>query len=955
MAKGQRHIDNAGNIGVCRRTTGVCPFEERGHYDSREDAENAYGAMQDNSSVPESSKKQVLAKSPKTVGFSVEDGGYYGVMPPRTIQIEALNATADALIEDGSTQLVAACGTGKSYMGRQLMRRMMDEEGANGVAIVLTSSRKLVTDTAKDLRPDDNNGHYDQAIGAYGQDYEVEVIEIHSDSKDDIKENGAVSPQKIAERWSAALNAGKRVVIVSTYQSSDKVQQVQALIGARAEADLLMNDEAHNVLGQKKSVTSDEDGENSGYRSFVNEIPGSIQAKHRLYATATPPLADSPDDDETSAKGESREEQIASMQEQVERMGKNGRERLTVYSDDQHVLGKVSGAITQQEAIDNGYLTRPEYQLRAAVVKGNPSLSEGGYVNTRGEYVPSVKSEEGPRTMTAQTYSAVSATLQAMTSDSEVDTEGKIKNPVHNALAYTGSIEQARAFRDNFKAVALEQSGNMELATAEKSINSSDEDLRRKARLRLLAEHGEAVAAYSGETQEARKERNKAFSMFEGKSFTKEDSERGWNPHKKVLANVDIFSEGISINEIDTVVISDQSKTSERAMTQAIGRSLRTVRGNEFKSTGHVIIPQVVDENGKELNGGFVTAASYGATRVERAVSTMKLKGQSVPADESTFVSRYDSNGKARDRKLAASIAKTHVSSPDDLIASQVIERADSSLRSIAKGASPVRRGEAEAYRKSSKAEQAQMQRSFIAAQASNPKVKDISWGVAHRALRDVNGSDMAAVRQSGRVITSALSAGDFSAVPKPVAEKLSHAGIIRKRTGAGNAGPTIQEKRELVLGSAESVVTAFALKGGQEAHPDIAAYLSQGVDLKAANQYAVNPKRGSAEDFGRLVSNYKTLAENHDTAADRIYKSIETAKNDNKPAPGSLSSVLSQKGGISKDNLWSGLSDLKSKVADRNAKAAAGGSADYELDPSMVSKNGLLKAEAQKKLAEII
>lgn len=957
MAKGQRHIDDNGNVGVCRRTVGVCPFESRGHYDSREEAEAAYEAMHDNSSVPQSAKREPKESTPKTKGFSLEDGGYYGSLPPRTIQIEALNATANALLEDGNTQLVAACGTGKSYMGRQLMRRMMDEEDANGVAIVLTSSRKLAIDTAADLRPD-ANGHYDQAIGAYGEDYEVEVIEIHSDSKDGIKENGAVSPQKIADRWKAALENGKRVVIVSTYQSSDKVQQVQALIGEKAEADLLMNDEAHNVLGQKKSVSSDEEAENSGYRSFANEIPGSIQAKHRLYATATPPLADSPDDAETSAQGDTREEQLESLKAQVQRMKKNGKERLTVYSDDEHIVGKVSGAITQQDAIDNGYLTRPDYQLRAAVVKGNPSLSERGLVDHTGRYLKNSEvSEDDPRPMTAQTYSAVNATLQAMVADPEVDANGKEKNPVHNALAYAGSIEQAKAFRDNFRKVALEQSGNMSLTDAEKAVNSNDEDLKRKARLRMLAEHGEAVAAYSGETREAKEGRNRAFSMFKGKSFTEDEAKKGWNPHKKVLANVDIFSEGISINEIDTVVISDQSKTSERAMTQAIGRSLRTVGGNSFKSTGHVIIPQVLDENGKELNGGFVTAASYGATRVERAVSTRKLKGEAVPADESTFVARYDNVGKANGKTLAASIAKTHVSSADHLIASQVIERADNSLRSLPKGATPIRKAEVESYRNASKAEQAQRQRSFIYAQANNERIKDSSWAVADRALRDINGSDMTAVRQSGRVITSALSAGDFSAVPAPVAEKLSHAGIIRKRSGS--AEPTISEKRELVLGSAESVVNAFVLKGGKEAHPDIAAYVSRDVDVKSANIYAMNRGKnngkGSAEEFGKLVSNYKQLVNDHDSAAEIIFSSIEKAEKDPKPAPASLSAILRQNGGEEKKALWSGLSSLKSKVADRNAKAAAGGSADYELDPSMVSKNGLLKADAQKRLAEVL
>jgi len=950
MAKGQQHINNAGNITRCRITTGSCPFESRGHYDTREEAEAAYGEMQENGGVSSSFRK---ARSPKTAGFSLDEGGFYGDMPPRTIQIDALNETANALLEDGNTQLVAACGTGKSYMGRQLMRRMMDEEDANGVAIVLTSSRKLAVDTAADLRPDES-GNYDRAIGEYGKDYEVEVIEIHSDSKDGIKENGAVSPQLIADRWKAALDEGKKVVIVSTYQSSDKVQQVQALIGERADADLLMNDEAHNILGQKKSVSSDENAENSGYRSFVNEIPGAIQARHRLYATATPPLADSPDDDETSAKGETRDEQVAALQAQVEKMQANGKERLTVYSDDQLIVGRVSGAITQQSAISHGYLTEPEYQLRSAVVRGKASDSNG-FVDPSGQYISAPRSADGPRTLNAQTYSAVSSTLQAMTADPTTDGSGKLRNPVHNALAYTGSIDQARAFRDNFRAVALEQSGNMELSAAEANRDAADPELRRRARLRLIAEHGEAVAAYSGETREAKEGRAKAFSMFKGKDYSEQDAQGGWSPHKKVLANVDIFSEGISINEIDTVVISDQSKTSERAMTQAIGRSLRTVGGNTQKNTGHVIIPQVVNEEGKELNGGFVTAATYGATRVERAVSTRKLKGEAVPADETTLVARYGADGGLRDRELAANIARTHVKSSADLLAAQAIERADQSLRSVPSGASPIRKGEAESYRKSSRMEQAALQKSFIARRAEEGK--DPSWGVAHDALEKVSSSDMATVRQSGRVVTAALSAGDFSAVPASVTDGLSRAGIIR-RAGGGAAGPSRAERRELALSASRAMAGAFVLQGGQEEHPDIHAVLSSGVDAKDAGFYMnTGGKRGSKENYDRLVSNYEKLVGSNDAAMEKVFGAIESSSKGTAPG-GSLGGILGQRAGAAgpaKSEIFSRLAAIQEAAAERESKAAASGSADYELDSSMVSRNGTLKVPAQKKLAELI
>lgn len=948
MAKGQLHITKNGPKPCDAEDDSTCPYGGQ-HFTDPVAADQAYEHKMDTEFGLAQAVRKTSKSDPKSSGFGLESGGYYGEIPPRSVQIDALNDTTNALLEDGNTQLIAACGTGKSYMGRQLMRRMMDEEDSNGVAVVLTSSVKLAKDTAADLRPDEN-GFYDKSIGEYGSEYEVEVIEIHNESTA-MKSNGAISMDKIRDSWKKALDENKRVVIVSTYQSSDKVRQVQEMIGDRAEADLLMNDEAHNILGQKKSVSSNDEALNTGYRSFANEIPGAIQSKHRLYATATPPLADSPDDPESSAQGSTREEQIAAINAQVEKMGGNGRERLTVYSDDEAIVGRVSGTITQQTAIENGYLTQPNYQLRSAVVSGAGDSADG-YVDTRGRFTTRAEAAQG-RQMTAQTYGAVNSTLQAMAADPQPDENGKLRNPTHNALAYTGSIEQAQAFRDNFRQVALEQSGGMDLKTAEAQKDSTDSEVRQAARMRLLAEHAEAAAAFSGTHREAKDGRKQAFSMFSGQAYTQDDNDNGWSPHKRVLSNVDIFSEGISINEIDTVVVSDQSKTSERAMTQAIGRSLRTVGGNESKNTGHVIIPRVEDDRGRELNGGFVTAASYGATRVERAVSTRKLKGESIPADNETKLHRYSSKGEAEGSALASDVARSHVNSTRSLIASQAIERADGALRSFNKNADPAKKFQVQVYRDASAHEKSAMQKSYIAEQAK--KKGGASWAVAQEELKSVSPADTITVRKSGRVVTSALSAGDFSSVPSSVTDKLSRAGIVRTKEGR-SSGPTLDEKRTLLKSNSRSVVQAFSSKGGREADPKFADSISKGVNVMEASKYSLTDgKRGSKADFDKLVSNYENHISSSPEATEKAYSHIEAARTDEKPKPASLSALLKQRGGISKDGLWSDQAALREKSAARSSTEAASGSADYELDPKMVSKNGTLKVAAQRKLAEVL
>lgn len=946
MAKGQQHINNDGNITRCRVTTGTCPFEERGHYETREDAESAYAEQQENGGFGSSFRKP---RSPKTLGFSLEDGGFYGDVPPRSIQIDALNETAEALIEDGNTQLVAACGTGKSYMGRQLMRRMMDEEDANGVAIVLTSSVKLAKDTAADLKPD-GEGNYDRAMGEYDKDYNVQVIEVHNESKD-VKTNGAIDAEKIAGQWRNALAENKRVVVVSTYQSAELVQQVQSLIGKQAEADLLMNDEAHNILGQKKSVSSSAEAENSGYRSFANEIPGAIQAKHRLYATATPALADSPDDAESAAQGATREEQIAALKAQTEKMAANGKERLTVYSDDELIVGRVSGAITQQTAISEGYLTRPEYQLRAASVA---VTSADSFVDASGQPVIYSKSRgraaatDGAREpLTAQTYGAVAATLNAMVEDPQADEDGKTKNPVHNALAYTGSISQANAFRDNFKGVARSLGGTMDRADAEAAKDSSDPELRRRARLSLLAEEAEVQAAHSGNSVA---EKDAAFRMFKGKDYR--GDEGGWSPKKRVLANVDIFSEGVSINEIDTVVVSDTAKTSERAMTQAIGRSLRTMGGNTAKNTGHVIVPQVLDEKGRELNGGLITAASYGATRVERAVSTRKLKGQAVEADTTTRMTRYGARGEVQGSELAATIAQTHVKSADDFVASQAIERAHAALGR--QQVAPDKIAEVERYRNASKIEQIEMQRTFIRNQAESTKGTDSSWAVANKALHNVDSNSMNTLRQSGRVVTSALSAGDFTAVPASLTENLTRAGVIRRKSNASKIVES-PERLSLLSNSPGPLSVALTADAVREMDPEVHAKLTDGVDPVKARMYHLAGK-GNSTDYDRLVSNYSSFVGSGDDSRARVLSIIESPSGAKRNSPAEkFGNTLGAVGRKSQINYAEEARRVKEAEQSAAAASAASGDAAYELDPAMVSKNGRLKAPAQKALAELI
>jgi len=904
----------------CTATVRNCPLGGE-HFATQAEAQSAHELSMASQLF---SKVTKLDPDPKD-GFS--EKVFYGELSPRLMQIEALNGVAQALVEDGNTQLVAACGTGKSYMGRQLMRLMMEEEEANGVVVVLTSSIKLAKDTSSDLRPD-KNGRYDHSMGTFDEDYAV--IEVHSDSRE-FKKDGAVSMEKIAETWEAAAAEGKKIVIVSTYESSSKVQEVQALLAAKGvstEVDLLMNDEAHNILGQQRSSSAKTEGLNSGYRSFHNEIPGAIQARHRLYATATPVVQELVSDD-PSAIGDYTEiidepQRVQAMKEKALLMDSDPKARITVYSDDSTVVGRVGGYISQKTAIDTNSLARPDYQLRSALIQGDLMKAKDGFVDASGTLMNSPI--PGKANLSVQTYSAVSATLNAMAADQSSE------NPVHNALAYCGSIEQAKAFRDEFKAVALAQSEGLSLAQAEASQNSNDPELRRRARMRLLAEHVDVQAAYSGEESEVKKAREVAFGMFRGKSFTADDAAQGWNPNKRVLANVDIFSEGVSINEIDTVVISDDEKTSERAMTQAIGRAIRRVPSNPYKSTGHVIIPQALGSNGEELNGGSVALAAYGATRVERGVAISKLSGKSAAPDIATSIARYSPSGELLSSGLAADVAKQHIKSPSDVIVAHTLDRAHKELLRLNPN-----------YKDLRVSEQYSLMTSHINEKAVDLKSRDAYWAYAANNLKGKSVNDLIAVRQSNRVLVSALGANDIGSLSPELTKTFIDRGVLQTPSGSV-AEPSQREKRALIKKHKTLVTVALASSTTAKTHPELHAIITESAKpIEVMKAFQGRP--GVSTEGLTQAERSLDQALVNDTRVEELYKFVTRAQEKGE----SYSLIHDSK---YDSQLRADVASVADAVQSRAAASAVEGEVKYELNRAMVRRIGDLTSSALSALS---
>ena len=887
-------------------------------------------------------------------GFSLEDGGYYGNTPPRGIHIDALNGTIQALDRDGKSQLIAACGTGKSYMGRQLLNHYMEGEDANGISVVLTSSRKLAADTVRDMRPGPGGdpSTFDVGFGEYGEDYEV--IEVHSEAEDyslhgvhrpSIRgRDGNISAELIRDQIQDAVDEGRKVVIVSTYKSSRRIQEAQSLLqGDEYEADLIMHDEAHNILGQQE-VASKGNGEptseGSTYVGFDNSIPGAIQSRKRLYATATPVMREFDGDDESAGD-------LDRAKEVVQEMGSNPRKRVTFYSTDVEMVGSIGGYISQRDAINEGYLAEPVYQLQESRIRGDVSNLNDPVVDPDG-VAKERRDTSNPHPMTPGTYGAVSSTLEAMVRDNPSGASPR------NMLIYAGSIEQSESAAWNMKRVALSMSQGMGEREALGKINSSDPDERRRARLRVLSDRMEVAYAHSGMRQA---DKDQAFRMFQGNEVTSEE----WSPDCKVLANVDIFSEGVNIPQIDGITLADRSKMSERGMTQAVGRSIRTMGGNDVKRRGYVVIPEVADDHGNRLNTGDVNRAIYGATRVERGVTARRIMGESIGPDTVTQVERHSSGG------VSTSPAMEHVHSmvetPSELVRSHHVTRFR--RKSMTQDPDTWRRatpGERLNIVKTAMRERIDYIRGIESPDKRLSRERMHLEAAISIMGRDIYGGfDMEADHVNHSTLMSSIPAGDLSAMNREVRGKFISKGILMDSdTGGGGVSPALSSARDRhVRENINSlVVTAYRNRKSEHSGEIMKVMQQCGIDksMMSAGYLPMEAGRAPrdvkpAPNLGKPTPGMTSdqVREECDGRSRELLRRLEG----NRDLMSKFQRVSAMGEGSRSPRVREGLENLGRMEHELSTERAAMGEGRYVVNPSLVSKDGHLNSRGMARLGD--
>lgn len=205
---------------------------------------------------------------------------------PRPHQVEALADIQRALAVHDRTQLVMACGTGKTFVGRWHAQAADAER-----VLVLLPSLALVAQTLREWRRATGNfstGWRFRALvvcsdptttaGVHERDHDAgDTVDI-SDRAWAEQQARVTTDPGVAARFLRDHKPGHPQVIFSTYHSAPVVARAQASLADTDAAafDLVICDESHRLAGKPSAA-------------FATVLdPRAIVARKRLFMTATP-------------------------------------------------------------------------------------------------------------------------------------------------------------------------------------------------------------------------------------------------------------------------------------------------------------------------------------------------------------------------------------------------------------------------------------------------------------------------------------------------------------------------------------------------------------------------------------------------------------------------------------------------------------------------------------------
>ena len=452
----------------------------------------------------------------------LEQGLYGKASRPKPFAImehqqKAINCVHEYFKTRDRGKLIMACGTGKTFTSLKIAE---NETQSNGFVLFLVPSIALLGQTLRAWSAQADVPIHAVCICSDGQ---VSQQKIKNDEEGvsviDLALPASTNTDYILYQLEAIRHEGRKgmTVVFSTYQSIEVISRAQQELLKRTKGeygifDLIICDEAHRTTGISLKGTE----ESAFIKVHDNDF---IQAKRRLYMTATPRLYT----DEARKKAEESDVVLCSMDD------------VSLYGDEIYRIGF-------GEAVEKQLLTDYKVLILAVGDKDiTPALRDV------------ITNEDG--TITVDDASKFVGCINAL-SKRVLGDEGLIKAadplPMRRAVAFCSTIKASKATARVFTDC---KSAYMEDVSAEDKALMVD----------VVAEHVDGTMSAT--------ERDQKLMWLKGQ--TENDMEC------RMLTNARCLSEGVDVPSLDAVVFVSP-KNSQVDVVQSVGRVMRRSPGKKY-------------------------------------------------------------------------------------------------------------------------------------------------------------------------------------------------------------------------------------------------------------------------------------------------------------------------------------------------------------------------------------
>lgn len=477
---------------------------------------------------------------------------------PREHQRKAIALAHEYFKTKERGKFIMACGTGKTYTALNVVEQ---ETNKNGFILFLVPSIALLSQTLKSWLNDTTGIIYPVCICSDTSSSKVKSKNSDSDDTSTIDlpfpatTNVDTAISQIKQRFIQQSKTGGMVIIFSTYQSIDVVHKIQQHLLSNANEindnnifqsanntpfvkiedkskyifDMIVCDEAHRTTGIKIKGTDDS--------AFVKVHDNNfLQAKHRLYMTATPRIYT----EEAKKKARQGYAELCSM-------------------DDIEKYGEEIYRIGFSEAVEKGLLS--DYKVVVLTIGEDqiPASIQNAIAD---------KGTEISTDSASKLIGCINALSKRMTLDS-LDLKEVDPGFMHTALAFCSNIKTSKAISNIFNNYADDYYDSLSKEERVKTVNIS-------------AKHVDGSMNAI--------EREEKLQWLKNTNTTNTDCH--------ILTNVRCLSEGVDVPSLDAIIFLS-SRNSQVDVVQSVGRVMRRPPANSTydKKYGYIIIPVVVPPN----------------------------------------------------------------------------------------------------------------------------------------------------------------------------------------------------------------------------------------------------------------------------------------------------------------------------------------------------------------------